>query len=78
MERKGQRYKKNNSYSKKDGEYQFQFILSFYLGKTDISKIKELKKEKTWYVKARFCNSDSLDNVVTYGDFCKPKKLKVK
>ncbi len=62
--------------SKKDGKY--RFILGSYLGKTDFSKIKELKKGKTWYVKARFCNSDSLDSVVTYGDFCKPKKLKVK
>lgn len=62
--------------TKKDGTY--KLILGSYLGKTKISKIKELKKGKTWYIKARFCDVDDFNNVVTYGDFSKPKEIKVK
>lgn len=62
--------------TEKDGDY--QFISGSYLGTTKLSKIKELKKGKTWYVKAKFCSVDDLYNIITYGDFSKPIKITVK
>lgn len=62
--------------TEKDGEY--KFLMGSYLGKTDISKIKELKKGKTWYLKARFCSTDSLYHNISYGEFSKVLEIKVK